>query len=110
MNAKLIKRNLKEALEIINSPEYDEGDFAYLEGLLDEALKEAGADQNEATSYTILSGESYSVEATSEDEALAKFFVAYGFASADDYKDEGYDLANAEDEVSEVETRTEVIN
>ena len=46
MNAKLIKRNLKEALEIINSPEYDEGDFAYLEGLLDEALKEAEKEGN----------------------------------------------------------------
>lgn len=41
MNAKVIAKNAKEALKIINSPEYDEGDFAYLEGLLDEILKEA---------------------------------------------------------------------
>ena len=46
MNLKLIQENLKKSLEIINSPEYDEGDFAYLEGLLDEALKEAEKEGN----------------------------------------------------------------
>jgi hypothetical protein len=64
---------------------------------------------SEKTLYTILTGESYEVEATSEGEALAKFFVAYGHASAEDYEGEGYDLENAEDDVSESETLTEVI-
>lgn len=64
---------------------------------------------SEKNTYTILSGESYSVQATSEDEALAKFFVAYGHASAEDYEGEGYDLENAEDDVSESETLTEII-
>ena len=63
----------------------------------------------EKTTYTILSGESYTVEATSEEEALAKFFVAYGHTSAEDYEGEGYDLENAEDDVIESETLTEVI-
>ena len=64
---------------------------------------------SEKTTYTVLSGESYTVEATSEEEALAKFFVAYGHASAEDYEGEGYDLENAEDDVQESETLTEVI-
>jgi len=64
---------------------------------------------SEKTTYTVLSGESYSVEATSEEEALAKFFIAYGHASAEDYEGEGYDLENVEDDVSESETLTEVI-
>jgi len=47
--------------------------------------------------------------ATSAEEALAKFFVAYGHTSAEDYEGEGYDLENAEDDVIESETLTEVI-
>ena len=64
---------------------------------------------SEKSTYTILSGESYTVEATSEEEALAKFFVAYGHASAEDYEGEDFDLENAEDDVSEFGTLTEVI-
>ena len=64
---------------------------------------------SEKNTYTILSGESYTVQATSEDEALAKFFVAYGHASADEYEGEGYDLESAEDDVQECETLTEII-
>lgn len=63
----------------------------------------------EKTAYTILSGESYEVMATSGEEALAKFFVAYGHTSAEDYEGEGFDLENAEDDVSESETLTEII-
>lgn len=40
MDIRLIKANLKEAIEVINSTEYDEGDFAWLEGLLIETLEE----------------------------------------------------------------------
>ena len=41
MNKELIANNIREALEVINSPEYDEGDFNYLENLLKQALEEA---------------------------------------------------------------------
>lgn len=41
MNKKLIQKNLKDAIEVINSPEYDEGDFIYLENLLRSTLEEA---------------------------------------------------------------------
>ena len=40
MDLQLIKNNLKDAIEVINSPEYDEGSFAWLEGLLIETLEE----------------------------------------------------------------------
>ena len=60
--------------------------------------------------YTILSGDSYSVEANSREEALAKFFVAYGHISAEEYQGKGYDFTNLEDEVTESETLTEVID
>ena len=39
----------------------------------------------EKNTYTILSGESFTVEATSEEEALAKFYVANGHAVAEEY-------------------------
>lgn len=64
---------------------------------------------SEKTAYTILSGESYEVMATSAEEALAKFFVAYGHTNAEDYEGEGFDLESAEDDVTESETLTEVI-
>jgi len=64
---------------------------------------------SEKTTYTILSGESYSVEATSEAAALATFFVAYGHQTAKDYEGEGFDLENASEDVQESETLTEVI-
>ena len=64
---------------------------------------------SEKSTYTILTGESFEVMATSADEALAKFFVAYGHTSAEDYEGEGYDLESAEDDVTESGTLTEVI-
>jgi hypothetical protein len=64
---------------------------------------------SEKTTYTILSGESFTVKATSKEEALAKFFVAYGHQTAKDYEGEGYDLESAQDDVKEGETLTEVI-
>jgi hypothetical protein len=63
----------------------------------------------EKNTYTILSGESFTVEATSEEEALAKFFVAQGHQEAEDYEGEGFDLESAQDDVQEGETLTEVI-
>ena len=109
MNLKLIQENLKKSLEIINSPEYDEGDFTYLEGLLDEALKESGVKEGETSSYTVLSGEAYEVTARSEGEALAKFYVAYGHAEVEEYEGEGYDFSTVNEDVMESETRSEVI-
>lgn len=64
---------------------------------------------SEKTTYTILSGESYTVEATSEEEALAKFYVAEGHMSADEYEGKGFDFSNLDDEVESAETLTEVI-
>ena len=58
--------------------------------------------------YTILTGESYSVMATSEDEAMAKFFVLQGYEDEEDYKDSGFDFSNPDD-VEYNETLTEII-
>ena len=62
----------------------------------------------EKKEYTILTGESYSVMATSEDEAMAKFFVLQGYENEEDYKDSGFDFSNPDD-VSYNETLTEII-
>ena len=62
----------------------------------------------EKKEYTILTGESYSVMATSEDEAMAKFFVLQGYEDEEDYKDSGFDFSNPDD-VSYNETLTEII-
>jgi hypothetical protein len=62
----------------------------------------------EKTEYTILTGESYSVMATSEDEAMAKFFVHLGFSDEEDYKDSGFDFSD-ENDVEYSETLTEVL-
>jgi hypothetical protein len=58
--------------------------------------------------YTILTGESYSVMATSEDEAFAKFFVLQGFEDEADYEGKGFDFSNPSD-VEYNETLTEII-
>jgi hypothetical protein len=58
--------------------------------------------------YTILTGESYSVMATSEDEAFAKFFVLQGFEDEADYEGKGFDFSNPGD-VEYNETLTEII-
>lgn len=60
-------------------------------------------------SYTILSGETFIVQANSSDEALAKFFVSEGHQSADDYEGQGFDFSNLADEVESGETLTEVM-
>jgi hypothetical protein len=62
----------------------------------------------EKTEYTILTGESYSVMATSEDEAMAKFFIHLGFEDEEDYKDSGFDFSDPND-VEYSETLTEVL-
>jgi hypothetical protein len=62
----------------------------------------------EKQEYTILTGESYSVMATSEDEAMAKFFVLQGYEDEEDYKDSGFDFSNPDD-VEYNETLTEII-
>lgn len=61
------------------------------------------------TIYTVLSGESYTVIANSEDEALAKFFVSQGHMDESEYEGEGFDFSNLEEDVEESETLTEVI-
>ena len=62
----------------------------------------------EKKEFTILTGESYSVMATSEDEAYAKFFVLQGFEDESDYEGQGFDFSEPED-VSYNETLTEII-
>ena len=62
----------------------------------------------EKKEFTILTGESYSVMATSEDEAYAKFFVLQGYEDEEDYKDSGFDFSNPDD-VEYNETLTEII-
>lgn len=46
--------------------------------------------------------------ATSQDEALAKFFVLQGYETEDEYEGQGYDFSS-EDDVSFSETLTEVL-
>lgn len=62
----------------------------------------------EKKEFTILTGESYSVMATSEDEAFAKFFVLQGYENESAYEGQGFDFSNEED-VSYNETLTEII-
>jgi hypothetical protein len=62
----------------------------------------------EKKEFTILTGESYTVMATSEDEAYAKFFVLQGYEDEEDYKDSGFDFSNPDD-VEYNETLTEII-
>jgi hypothetical protein len=62
----------------------------------------------EKTCYTILTGESYDVMATSEEEAYAKFFVLQGYEDEEDYADKGFDFSNPKD-VEYNETLTEII-
>jgi len=64
---------------------------------------------SEKTTYTILSGESYKVGATSKAEALAKFLVANGYVDIKAYDGEGFDFSSLADDVAEGETLTEVI-
>ncbi len=59
--------------------------------------------------YTVMSGETYTVQANSEDEALAKFYVAYGHADESEYEGEGYDFSTVNEDVAEGEAVSEVI-
>lgn len=63
----------------------------------------------EKKEFTILTGESYSVMATSEDEALAKFFVQQGYEDESEYEGQGYDFSTIDEDVEYSETLTEVI-
>lgn len=64
---------------------------------------------SEKTTYTILSGESYTVEAKSEAEAFAKFFISYGHAQEEDYEGEGFDFSNLDEDVEYLEPLTEIM-
>jgi hypothetical protein len=59
--------------------------------------------------FTVLSGDSFSVLATSEDEALAKFYVSQGHVDEEEYEGEGFDFSNLDEDVEESETLTEVM-
>lgn len=63
----------------------------------------------EKSAYTVLSGESFTVYASSPEEALAKYHVANGHADASEYDGEGFDFAHLDEDVEEAETLTEVI-
>lgn len=63
----------------------------------------------EKKEYTILTGESYSVMATSEDEALAKFFVQQGYENESEYDGQDFDFSTIDQDVSYNETLTEII-
>lgn len=58
--------------------------------------------------YTILTGESYSVMATSEEEAYAKFYVLQGYEDENEYEGKGFDFSNPDD-VEYNETLTEIL-
>jgi hypothetical protein len=63
----------------------------------------------EKKEYTILTGESYSVMATSEDEAYAKFFVQQGYENESEYEGQDFDFSTIDEDVSYNETLTEII-
>ena len=64
----------------------------------------------EKIAYTVLTGESYTVYATSEEEALAKFHVSQGNTVEADYEaSTGFDFSSIDDDVEEMETLTEVL-
>lgn len=56
--------------------------------------------------FRILSGEAFVVEARSEEEALAKFYVANGHMEEDDYEGKGFDFTDLDADVEFVEVDT----
>lgn len=60
--------------------------------------------------FTVLSGESFTVFATSADEALAKYYVSQGHVDENEYDGEPFDFTDLDNDVQESETMTEVIN
>ena len=56
--------------------------------------------------FRIVSGEAFEVRASSEEEALAKFYVAQGFEDTDEYEGLGYSFDSLDDDVSYLETDT----
>ncbi|CAB4128778.1 hypothetical protein UFOVP225_76 [uncultured Caudovirales phage] len=56
--------------------------------------------------YRILSGEAFHVTARSEEEALAKFYVANGHCDEDDYEDKGFDFSDLDTDVEFLEVDT----
>lgn len=59
--------------------------------------------------YTVLSGDSWTVEAKSEDEALAKFFVSQGHMDESEYEEEDFDFSKLDEDVEYSEALTEVM-
>lgn len=59
-----------------------------------------------AKKYRILSGEAFEIEARSEEEALAKFYVANGHCDEDDYEGKGYDFTDLDADVEFIEVDT----
>ena len=56
--------------------------------------------------YRILSGEAFQVAARSEEEALAKFYVANGHCDEDDYEGKGFDFTDLDTDVEFIEVDT----
>ncbi len=61
------------------------------------------------STYRILSGEAYEVTANSEEEALAKFFVALGHEDEEDYEGYKYDFSNLDKDVEYAEVDTVIV-
>ena len=60
--------------------------------------------------FEVFTGEVFQVEANSEDEALAKFYVSQGYRVAEDYSEaEQASFTNLDEDVSFLEVDTRVI-
>ena len=60
--------------------------------------------------YEVFSGEVFEVEASSEEEALAKFYVAQGWRVPEDYSEaEQASFTNLDEDVTFMEVDTRVI-
>ena len=62
------------------------------------------------STYRILSGEAYEVTANTEEEALAKFYVALGHEDEEDYEDYKYDFSDLDNDVQYVEVDTVIVD
>jgi hypothetical protein len=56
--------------------------------------------------FRVLSGEAFQIEARSEEEALAKFYVAQGHMDEDDYEGKGFDFTDLDADVEFLEVDT----
>lgn len=60
--------------------------------------------------YEVFSGEVFEVEANSEEEALAKFYVSQGYRAEEDYSEaEQASFTNLDEDVTFMEVDTRVI-